>query len=50
MLLRSGLIREAAVGGKSLIRGVASREVGNSIVFYYICASKICPENRGGLW
>jgi hypothetical protein len=50
VLLKYVLKIGVAFGEKSLIRGIASREVSNSIVFYYICASKICPENRGGLW
>jgi hypothetical protein len=50
VILKSGLKIGVAFGEKSLIRGIASREVGNSIVFYYICASKIWPEKWGGLW
>jgi hypothetical protein len=50
VILKSGLKIGVAFGEKSLIRGIASREVSNSIVFYYICASKIWPEKWGGLW
>ena len=32
-----------------LIAGVASLEEDNYVVFYYLTASEICPDKRGGL-
>jgi hypothetical protein len=33
-----------------LIRGVTFFERDNLIVFYYLNASEICPDKRGGVW
>ena len=35
---------------KTGITGVASLEGDNLVVFYYLGASKIWPDKRGGLW
>ena len=47
---KSVLIRGVAFGWRGLIRGVASLEGGNLVVLYYLCASEICTDKRGGLW
>jgi len=36
-------------GGRDLIRGLASLEGDNLVVFYYISASEIWPDNKGDI-
>ena len=50
MHLKSVQIREVVFGGNDLIRGVVSFEVDSVVVFYYLSASEICPDKRGGVW
>ena len=50
MHLKSVQIREVVFGGNDLIRGVVSLEVDSVVVFYYLNASEICPDKRGGVW
>ena len=50
MHLKSVQIREVVFGGNDLIREVVSFEGDSVVVFYYLNASEICPDKRGGVW